>query len=244
MLVSVVVPTLNEGRCLEKCLSSFADGKLKTEIIVVDGGSADGTREIARKYADKVFNLKARGIGTARQFGLENARGKYVYMTDADCWSGPLLLANMVKVLEERSAIAVTGPTKYDGIGGKLMQAWYYFFDKYWFRYKYGTFGLSGRNTLFRRHELLAAIRGVKMPNFWEDGFMTFRLKKYGETLYDDRLYNFSLERRLSDSMTLLRTIRTYRKGMREFAEKGNIISYHLPLTSGRESLDGRCHDQ
>jgi len=234
MLVSVVVPTFNEEKCLEKCLSSLADGK--TEIIVVDGGSTDNTLKIARKYTTKVFNLNKRGIGIARQFGAENAKGKYIYMTDSDCWSSPQLLQRMVRVLERNSAIAVTGPTRYFGVHGKIIQIWYYIVDRYLFEYKYGIFCLSGRNSLVRRDKLLKAIKGTILPSFWEDGVITLKLKNYGKMTYDNSLYNFSLERRLSNLRTLIKTAIAYIKCAREFAKKGNITSCQLPVTSGRNS--------
>jgi len=234
MLISVIVPTLNEGSCIEKCLSSITSQGSDVEILVIDGGSTDNTREMAKKYTKKIYNLKKRGIGIARQVGAEKAVGKYVYMTDADCWASPNLLHDMVKMLEKSSAIAITGPTKYSGINGKIMQLWYYLYDKYYFRYKYGTIGLSGRNSLIRRDKLLDAIKGKEMPNFWEDGFMTFCLRKHGKMIYIDNLKNFSLERRLKNPLTLIKTIKMYKKGMKELKQNGKISSCHLPLTSGR----------
>lgn len=235
MLVSAIIPTLNEEACLERCLSSLSRQGPGVEIVVVDGGSTDGTRPKARKYTRRVYNLGRRGIGAARQLGFEKARGKYVYMTDADCWVTPGLLRSFVKALERNSAVAVTGPTRYHGLSGKVMQAWYRFYDRHYFRFKYGTVGLSGRNTLIRRDLLLRALRGKSMPNFWEDGFITFSLKSYGKFVYDDKLYNFSLERRFRNPLILFRTVRAYMKGMREFRKKGNITSCHLPVTSGRK---------
>lgn len=56
-IVSVVVTTKNEERNIETCLRSFlAQTYAPIEIIVVDNGSTDRTKEIARKYTDQVFD--------------------------------------------------------------------------------------------------------------------------------------------------------------------------------------------
>lgn len=230
MKVSIVVPTFNEQECIENCLKSMASQNLPSfEIIVVDGGSSDRTIEIAEKYADKVYNLKKRGIGIARVFGAKKARGKYYYMTDADCWANPGLLKNFYSLFEKNNFAAITGPTKYFGINGKIMQNWYYFFDKIYFKKKYGVYGLSGRNTMVDRKVFLKAVGKKKVPNFWEDGFFSFELKRFGDFLYSDKLFNFSFERRLRNPLFIMKTIITYYKGMREFKKSGTIKKLYLP---------------
>ena len=57
-MISVVIPAFNEGEGIEACLKSVCDQTLprdQYEVIVVDGNSKDNTRDIAAKYADKVF---------------------------------------------------------------------------------------------------------------------------------------------------------------------------------------------
>jgi glycosyltransferase involved in cell wall biosynthesis len=55
-LVSVIIPTKNSAKTIEKCLKSVKDQTYKNiEIIVVDNFSTDGTYEIAKKYTEKVY---------------------------------------------------------------------------------------------------------------------------------------------------------------------------------------------
>jgi probable beta-1,3-galactosyltransferase len=57
-LVSVIIPTYNSSRTLEKCLKSIKNQTYKNiEIIVVDNNSIDNTKEIAKKYTGKVYNF-------------------------------------------------------------------------------------------------------------------------------------------------------------------------------------------
>jgi len=84
--VSVAVPALNEQERIEKCLKSIKAQEFKGsfEIIVADGNSEDRTREIARKYADKVVVEKRRGIAFERNAGAKFARGKIIAFIDSD----------------------------------------------------------------------------------------------------------------------------------------------------------------
>ncbi len=88
MIVSVVIPTLNCNSHLVSCLKSVNANKPKgvaLEVIVVDGGSTDGTVEIAKRLASRVFVKKGFLRGQARNFGAKNARGKIICFTDSDC---------------------------------------------------------------------------------------------------------------------------------------------------------------
>ena len=80
--VSVIIPTYNYGKYIEKALDSVLAQTCKDfEIIVVDDGSTDNTREIIEtKYKDKVryFYQGNVGAGSARNYGLQEARGNLI----------------------------------------------------------------------------------------------------------------------------------------------------------------------
>lgn len=85
---SVVMPCLNEERtlatCIKKIHKSFQPLKLKYEIIVADNGSTDRSIQIAKKEGAKVVHISEKGYGSALQNGIEQARGEYIIMGDAD----------------------------------------------------------------------------------------------------------------------------------------------------------------
>ena len=85
---SVVMPCLNEedtiGICIEKAKESFIKHNIKGEIIVSDNGSSDKSVEISTRSGARVVHQPLRGYGNAYIKGIENARGKYVIMGDAD----------------------------------------------------------------------------------------------------------------------------------------------------------------
>lgn len=85
-VISVVIPTLNEEKQVAKCLKSLKnqDFKKPFELIIVDGGSSDRTTAIAREFDAIVILQKGRGIGDARYWGFQQAKGEIVASTDAD----------------------------------------------------------------------------------------------------------------------------------------------------------------
>lgn len=84
MSVSVVIPTRDRPRKLERCLGALRG---EFEIVVVDDGSADGERiaEIARRAGVKLVRLQGRGPAGARNAGVEATTGEVVCFTDDDC---------------------------------------------------------------------------------------------------------------------------------------------------------------
>lgn len=82
--VSVVVPTLNEARNLPHVLPDIPDWVL--EVLIIDGGSTDGTAEVAKELRDDVVVIEdlTPGKGAALRRGFEVARGDIIVMIDAD----------------------------------------------------------------------------------------------------------------------------------------------------------------
>ncbi|MDD6194323.1 MAG: glycosyltransferase family 2 protein [Lachnospiraceae bacterium] len=73
----------NEEKVLARCLDSVAD--LMDEIIIVDTGSCDATKEIAARYTDKIYDFEWIGdFAAARNFSFEQATMDYIYAPDAD----------------------------------------------------------------------------------------------------------------------------------------------------------------
>lgn len=100
-LVTVIVPTKNSTATLEACLRSIrAQTYSAIELIVVDNFSTDGTQELARKYADKVFEQGPERSAQVN-FGVEQASGQYVYKVDSDFIVEPTVVEECVAKARE-----------------------------------------------------------------------------------------------------------------------------------------------
>lgn len=81
--ISICMIVKNEERILRRCLDSVAD--LAEEIILVDTGSTDRTKEIAREYTDKIYDFPwIDDFSAARNFAFSKAGMEYIYSVDAD----------------------------------------------------------------------------------------------------------------------------------------------------------------
>ncbi|MGM0423780.1 MAG: glycosyltransferase family 2 protein [Thermodesulfobacteriota bacterium] len=88
MLVSIIIPTYNRGQVLSRAVFSvLAQSHTCLELIVVDDGSIDQTREMLQGIADPRFSYlwqQNQGVAAARNLGIEKARGKYIALLDSD----------------------------------------------------------------------------------------------------------------------------------------------------------------
>ena len=95
--LSVVLIAKNAASQIEACLESaaFAD-----EIVLVDSGSTDATREIAARYGARVVQKEWQGFGLQKQFAVEQARHDWVLCLDADERVSPALRQSIERALE------------------------------------------------------------------------------------------------------------------------------------------------
>lgn len=94
--LTALVPTLNEERRIEACLTSLA---FCDEIVLVDSGSTDRTVELARRYTDRVFVRPWSGSNSQKDFARRQARGRWVLSVDADEVVTPALRDELLAIV-------------------------------------------------------------------------------------------------------------------------------------------------
>ncbi|WP_423188911.1 glycosyltransferase family 2 protein [Alkalibacterium sp. f15] len=106
--VSIIMPVYNVKEHLVRAIESALNQKeVLAEVILVDDGSTDGSAEICDDYARqeplliKVIHQENKGSGPARNVGLDQAIGKYVYFADPDDYFEPNLLADNCRLAKE-----------------------------------------------------------------------------------------------------------------------------------------------
>ena len=114
-LVSVVIPCYNHGAYLAEAIKSVvAQTYPNIEIIVIDDGSTDNTKEVTWGF-EKVqyIHQKNQGLSAARNTGIKNAKGDYIIFTDADDWFLPdAIETNLQLLLQNPDAAFVSGGHK------------------------------------------------------------------------------------------------------------------------------------
>lgn len=106
--VSIVTTSFNSVRTIERTIKSVLDQTFREiELIVVDGGSADGTVDVIRSYAARMSHWHSSrdfGISDAFNLGIAAARGKYVAIVNSDDWLSVDQIQQGVSVLERIDA--------------------------------------------------------------------------------------------------------------------------------------------
>jgi len=112
--VSVIIPVFNEVKSIAELLRQVSAVATLKEIIVVDDGSTDGTRELLAQCQKEfdiqlVLHAKNRGKGAAIVSGLEQSRGEYVLIQDADLEYDPQDYEALLEPLRQRQTNVVYG---------------------------------------------------------------------------------------------------------------------------------------
>ena len=110
--VSVIVCAYNGERTMDHCLDSLETLNYPNyEVVVVNDGSTDRTREIAERYAYiRLINQENEGLSAARNVGLRAATGDIIAYTDCDCMADPDWLTHLVARFLSSDFGAVGGP--------------------------------------------------------------------------------------------------------------------------------------
>ena len=113
--LSVVIPAYNEINTAETLLRRVREVPLKLEVIVVDDGSTDGTRDLLRKLEEEglidilVFHEVNKGKGAALQSGFKRATGDVTVVQDADLEYDPFEFPLLLHPILSKKADAVYG---------------------------------------------------------------------------------------------------------------------------------------
>ena len=128
-VLSVVIPVYNEAKTLEKVIARIRETHLPMEIICVDDGSQDGTREVLERLAVEqdikaVFHGKNQGKGAALRTGFIEATGDIVVVQDADMEYDPQDIRLLLQPILDNSADVVYG-SRFNGPDRAVSPLWH-----------------------------------------------------------------------------------------------------------------------
>ncbi|NQU42287.1 glycosyltransferase family 2 protein [bacterium] len=133
MLLSVIIPVYNEFKTIEEIIGRVLTvdlGATEKELVIVDDGSSDGTRDILKNYRDRagfqiLFHKKNGGKGRAVRTGIEHCQGDIIIIQDADLEYDPQDFPAMLKPILEGKADVVYG-SRFKGSGRAFLAHHYY----------------------------------------------------------------------------------------------------------------------
>ncbi len=114
MKLSVIMPILNEARTIEKIIAKVDKSPLNKEIIIVDDGSTDGSRDILKNYLERegfiiIFHEKNKGKGASIITAIQHISGEIVIIQDGDLEYDPNDYIELVKPIINKETTVVYG---------------------------------------------------------------------------------------------------------------------------------------
>lgn len=272
-MVSIIVPIYNSEKYLDECINSIRQQSYENiEIILVDDGSTDSSVSICDRHASAdnritVYSKKNGGVSSARNFGVDKARGEYIAFADSDDILKPELIETLVTCLEKNQVDRACGGFEHLYEDGhrvyrktRIPDGKYKTEDLLPIMIDDGTlsgFMFSGVYNSVYKKEIIDAydIRFKENIKYNEDGLFSFEYALHSESMYSLRSKPLYLYREHTGSATKLRkkgdkysVLHEYLRGL-NFDQKQNRLDAQLKCRAVTialwEILDiARCEDR
>ena len=211
MRISFVIPAFNEEKYIVDCLKSILplEGLEDFEIIVVDNNSTDNTvLTVVQNFKQAIIiTEKKRGPAAARNRGAAMATGDYLAFIDADCRLPHLWFLKIREILKKKKNVALlNGPYKFFDDQKFLARVFYFFYSflfpsiiEFIFRRTLGIGGVAFGGNFFVPKAIFDKSGGFneKLEFYADDVEFANRLEKFGNVIFDTKLWVYSSARRL-----------------------------------------------
>ncbi|OIO32828.1 MAG: hypothetical protein AUJ70_04670 [Candidatus Omnitrophica bacterium CG1_02_40_15] len=190
--VSIVIPAFNAastvGQAIDSCKNQDYP-KDRLEIIVVNDGSRDNTKDVVEGFGVRYIYQENKGPAFARNNGWKNSKGEAIFFTDADCIPGKDCLAVMVKSLYDRNAGAVAGTYEIKNVEDIMARCIH---AEIMFRHSrmpdyinsFGTYNVLIKKSIL---EEFSGFNEGYLTSSAEDSELSYRMVKKGYRIYFER---------------------------------------------------------
>lgn len=193
VIVSVVIPVFNERRTVETLLRKVAEVGLRKEVIVVDDGSSDGTRDLLPELEQAglidvlVMHERNQGKGAALRTGFQHATGDVVVVQDADLEYDPSEFPILLEPILSGKAEAVYG-SRFLGGPHRVLFFWHSVGNRFLtlLSNMFTDLNLTDMETCYKmvRRDLLQSLP-LSADRFGIEPELTARLAQSGARLYE-----------------------------------------------------------
>jgi len=133
-MISVVIPVYNEATTVKELIARVQSVPIDKEIIIVDDGSSDGTRDVLRGLQGQarltiLFHEKNQGKGAALRTAFQQVKGDIVVIQDADLEYDPQEYGKLIKPILDGKADVVYG-SRFLGGPHRVLLFWHYVGNK------------------------------------------------------------------------------------------------------------------
>jgi glycosyltransferase involved in cell wall biosynthesis len=187
--ISLVIPALNEEKYIKDCLDSvISSGANFLEIIVVDNGSTDKTKEIVESYNNiRIVREEKKGVMFARQRGVDETKGEIVAFIDADTKMIPGWYEQIIdKFSKDLILVSLSGPYIYENISlyTRILVFIFYYLILLPVYYALGYTAIFGNFAI--RRSVLEKMGGLNtdIVFYGDDTDTVQRAHKFGKTVF------------------------------------------------------------
>lgn len=255
-LISVVVPVYNVENKLSRCIESILDQTFDNfELILIDDGSSDRSGSICDRYEiiDKrifVVHKENGGVSSARNLGMEIAKGKYLAFIDGDDDVNSNYLKTLVNIYNDDIQLAICGFNWIDS--GKIVKTSVYSKNRQEIVMKDNIMDIQSKNLISSPWCKLYLTETIKKNNILfpndvslgEDLMFNFKYLDFVHRIgiVNDTLYNYNLD----NGQSLLRVYRSDLQEINkkinsvilEFLKTWNVSNYQLELFYNKKYYD------
>jgi glycosyltransferase involved in cell wall biosynthesis len=230
-LISVIIPTLNSGNYLEKCIVSLKNQTYNNiEVFIIDDGSSDSTLEIAQRYECKILRNIARGRTEAKNRGINEAKGSFYFFVDSD-------MELSSEVISECLNLTISDPN----VGGIVIPE-RSIGDSFWVKVRDFERSFYSETLIesarFFPADLVKRVGGFEEGIiFFEESTLPYKIQELGFNIHKraksvilHHEENFSLGSWLRKKALYGKTLREYTDGYKKYSSKQLGIGYRLFL--------------